>query len=162
MFLNIAGNEAKSSITPQPQGNFIQPNAVDIDIQKVYKISNTLFTLDANNTKTHRLRDEMAPSSDGFWFLAPGVYEFVSGFEIEIDKSECGWIITRSTLVRNGCFATSGLYDSGYHGVVGGVLHVSGGPVKIQRGSRIAQFILTQAETLNMYNGSYGRGKDNY
>lgn len=155
MFLNIAGNTCKSTIVPSPQQQSIQPNAVDIDIDVAYKIYDTIFTIDNSNNKTHRDRQKIQCDQDGFWFFVPGVYEFSSTFNVQIAEQECGWLITRSTFVRNGCFVTSGLYDSGYNGIIGGVLHVCGGPVKIQRHSRIAQFVLTDSESIGLYGGNY-------
>ena len=35
---------------------------------------------------------------------------------VSIEEGYAGFVITRSTLNRNGVFITSGLYDSGYHG----------------------------------------------
>ena len=60
---------------------------------------------------------------------------------------------------RNGVFITSGLYDSGYHGVMAGALHVRGGKTYIKKGTRVGQFIMFEAETLSLYDGSYGIGK---
>jgi len=75
---------------------------------------------------------------------------------VTIGPDEAGWVITRSTLNRNGVFITSGLYDSGYSGVMAGAMHVRGGPVRIKKGTRVAQFLLFKAEALTLYNGSYG------
>ena len=79
---------------------------------------------------------------------------------VKIPEGYAGWVITRSTLNRNGLFITSGLYDSGYHGVMAGALHVEGGPAKIEKGTRVAQFLMFEAETLSMYDGDYGIGKE--
>ena len=79
--------------------------------------------------------------------------------EVSIEEGYAGFVITRSTLNRNGVFITSGLYDSGYHGVMAGCLQVRVGPMKIQRGTRVGQFLLFKAETLSLYDGSYGIGK---
>jgi deoxycytidine triphosphate deaminase len=79
---------------------------------------------------------------------------------INVGEGEAGWVITRSTLNRNGLFITSGLYDSGYHGVMAGVLHVTVGPAKIKKGTRIGQYLSFNAESLKLYDGSYGIGKD--
>ena len=78
---------------------------------------------------------------------------------VSVGEGYAGYVITRSTLNRNGLFITSGLYDSGYHGVMAGCLHVRVGPAKIKKGTRVGQFILFEAETLSMYDGSYGIGK---
>ncbi len=78
---------------------------------------------------------------------------------IRVGEGEAGWVITRSTLNRNGCYITSGLYDSGYHGVMAGVLHITIGDVRIKKGTRIGQYISFEAEALKLYDGDYGVGK---
>jgi deoxycytidine triphosphate deaminase len=79
---------------------------------------------------------------------------------VTIPEGYAGWVITRSTLNRNGLHITSGLYDSGYNGVMAGLLHVAHGPATIQRGSRVGQFLMFDAETLSTYDGDYGIGKE--
>jgi deoxycytidine triphosphate deaminase len=79
---------------------------------------------------------------------------------IEVGEGEAGWVITRSTLNRNGVFLTSGLYDSGYHGVMAGVMHVTCGTMKIKPGTRIGQYLSFDSESLSKYDGSYGIGKE--
>ena len=78
---------------------------------------------------------------------------------INVGADEAGWVITRSTLNRNGLFITSGLYDTGYHGVMAGVLHVGVGPARIKQGTRIGQYLSFTAENLSSYDGDYGVGK---
>lgn len=134
----------------------IQPNAVDLRLDKVFKIHNSLFELDAKNNKVHRGSTFIEPDENGFWNLEPGSYEVIMENIITVGEDEAGWVITRSTLNRNGCFITSGLYDSGYNGVMAGVLHVTCGPIKIQKGSRVGQYLSFKAESLKQYNGSYG------
>jgi deoxycytidine triphosphate deaminase len=79
---------------------------------------------------------------------------------VTIGDGEAGWVITRSTLNRNGVFITSGLYDSGYSGVMAGAMHVTTGPIKIRRGTRVAQFLLFKSESIGKYTGSYGASSE--
>ena len=79
---------------------------------------------------------------------------------INLSEGEAGWVITRSTLNRNGVFLTSGLYDSGYRGMMAGAMHITCGPLKIKKGTRVGQFLLFKSETLKLYDGDYGLGKD--
>jgi dCTP deaminase/dUTP pyrophosphatase len=109
--------------------------------------------------KRHRETKEIRPDEDGWWRLDPGSYEIVMQGTVSIGADEAGWVITRSSLNRNGCFITSGLYDSGYEGVMAGVLHINNGPMMVQRGTRVGQFLLFKAEALNQYDGDYGTGK---
>ena len=78
---------------------------------------------------------------------------------ISVGAYEAGWVITRSTLNRNGVFITSGLYDSGYHGVMAGAMHVTTGPMWLRRGTRVGQFLLFKSQALKKYDGDYGIGK---
>jgi deoxycytidine triphosphate deaminase len=137
-----------------------QPNAVDLRLDKIYKIKEDVFEI-SNDHKKHRGTNyEVQPDRNGFFFLEPGHYEVVMENIVHVGESEAGWVITRSTLNRNGLFLTSGLYDSGYHGVMAGVLHVTIGPARIKKGTRIGQYLSFDAEMLKAYDGDYGIGKE--
>lgn len=136
--------------------NRIQPNAFDFKISRVFRFKTDLFVLNEDDSKTHRQQEEVFPDENGFWTLTEGDYNVLTDTECKISEGEAGFVIQRSSLNRNGIFLTSGLYDSGFDNTVGCVMHVNG-VFKVQRGSRIGQFILTKAETLKLYNGSYNR-----
>jgi deoxycytidine triphosphate deaminase len=155
---HIASDKSLSNLTAvQPQD--IQPNAVDLRLGKVFKIKSAAFSIDEEK-KQHRGSNEIQVQPDGYYHLDPGSYEVIMENEIEVAEGEAGWVITRSTLNRNGVFITSGLYDSGYHGVMAGVMHVSIGPMRIKPGTRIGQYLNFKSETLRMYAGDYGKGKE--
>ena len=136
-----------------------QPNAVDLRIQDVFNLRTAEFRSEGDK-KVHRGSDKINVDEHGNWTLLPGIYEIVMENIVKIPEGYAGWVITRSTLNRNGLFITSGLYDSGYHGVMAGLLHVKGGSAVLQRGSRVGQFLLFESETLSKYDGSYGIGKE--
>jgi deoxycytidine triphosphate deaminase len=101
----------------------------------------------------------MFPDGEGYYNLGIGSYEVVMENIIHVGPFEAGWVITRSTLNRNGCYITSGLYDTGYHGVMAGVLHVTTGPARIKQGTRIGQYLSFNSESLSSYDGDYGINK---
>jgi len=154
---HILGPQSKSTLFNVCNGDS-QPNAVDLRLDKVFKILPNAFVID-NENKKHRGTEEMQPDESGFFHLAPGAYEIVMENIIRVGEGEAGWVITRSTLNRNGCYITSGLYDSGYHGVMAGVLHVTNGLAVIKKGTRVGQFLLFDSESLHLYDGDYGIGK---
>lgn len=154
---HIMGENSKSSLTNVQEGD-VQPNAVDLRLGKVFAIKDAVFEV-SNEHKKHRGSDEIQPDADGYYNLEPGSYEVVMENIIRVGDDEAGWVITRSTLNRNGCFLTSGLYDTGYHGVMAGVLHVSIGNARIKQGTRIGQYLSFNAEALHHYDGDYGVGK---
>lgn len=136
-----------------------QPNAVDLRVEKIFRLKDAQFQL-IGDMKKHRGSEELNVDEFGCWTLQPGVYEIIMENIVNVPEGYAGWVITRSTLNRNGLFITSGLYDSGYNGVMAGALHVEHGEAVIQRGSRVAQFLMFEAETLSMYDGDYGIGKE--
>jgi deoxycytidine triphosphate deaminase len=153
--IHIASNLTNSTASSLQQAD-IQPNAIDLRLKKVFRIDgNDVFSIDEEHKK-HRGTVEVQPSEDGFIYLEPGHYEVVMENEVIIGEGEAGWVITRSTLNRNGVFITSGLYDSAFRGPVAGVMHVNVGPMKVKPGTRVAQFLLFKAEMLHHYNGDYG------
>jgi deoxycytidine triphosphate deaminase len=154
---HIMGPNSKSTLTQVAEGDS-QPNAVDLRLGKVFKINDSLFEV-SNEHKKHRGSFEMKVDPEGYYNLPVGQYEVVMENIIHVGEGEAGWVITRSTLNRNGCFLTSGLYDSGYHGVMAGVLHVTVGPARIKQGTRIGQYLSFDAEALHLYDGDYGVNK---
>lgn len=155
---HIMGANSKSGLTNVQEGD-VQPNAVDLRLGKVFKINDEIFEI-SNEHKKHRgTAYELQPDAEGYYFLEPGHYEVVMDNIIRVGGQEAGWVITRSTLNRNGLFITSGLYDSGYHGAMAGVLHVMVGPAKIKKGTRIGQYLSFDAEALSSYDGDYGINK---
>lgn len=154
---NIGSVLTKSVLSNMEDGD-VQPNAVDLRLGKVLWISSNEFLIDEER-KVHRGTVEMIVDTDGYYRLEPGHYEVVMQNKISVGRDEAGWVITRSTLNRNGVFLTSGLYDTGYNGVMAGVMHVTVGPMRIKPGTRIGQYLCFDAQALSTYDGSYGDGK---
>ena len=133
----------------------IQQNAVDLRVKSIRRILPTMFILDEER-KVHRDTIEVGLDEDGYWNLEPGSYEFTTAHIIQVGEDEAGFVITRSTLNRNGVFVTSGNYDSGYHGAQAGCLHVTSGPMKLKPGTRIGQMLIWKAQAIKQYDGDYG------
>lgn len=137
----------------------IQPNGVDLRLGKVFNIQPTLFTID-DDQKIHRDIQEEPTDSDEYYYLKPGLYLGVMQNEIEVASEEAGFVITRSTLMRNGVIVSSGLYDSGYSGSMSALIQVCVGDMRIKKGTRIGQYISFEAMMANKYAGDYGRNKE--
>ena len=167
MLINIAGVDSNSELIPPPDDAQIQPNAVDLRVDYIYEMSGR-FTLSDNHKESRSTRPhepiakwDATMGVDVYsWILQPGAYEVQFAGKIQIAEDEAGWVISRSSLIRNGCILTSGLYDSGYEGHIGGVLYVSGGEFLLEKDTRLGQFLTVKAESLHQYNGSYGTGSE--
>ena len=159
--IHLHSNESNSSLDQWIQEQ-IQPNAMDLKVDKIFAVKfENKFSI-SEDGKTHRGSVEIKPDNNGWWNLGPGTYEIIMEGEITIGPDEAGWVITRSTLNRNGVFLTSGLYDSGYKGVMAGAMHIMGNKLTttaIKKGTRVGQFLLFKAQAVNQYDGDYGTGK---
>ena len=155
---HIQSPNSRSTLTNVEQKD-IQPNAVDLRVDKIFHVSGKDFTI-SEEAKEHRGSEEIQPDMDGWFYFPIGLYEVVMQNIINVGKDEAGWVITRSTLNRNGLFLTSGLYDTGYNGVMAGMLHVNIGPARIKKGTRIGQYLNFEAESVKVYDGSYGLDKE--
>lgn len=168
---------ARTRLTCVREGDY-QSNAVDIRLDRVWKFNQdrdewkfnqnrnewkynqdrdeeNLFII-SDDKKIHAKRTEIFPDYNDFFQLQPGCYEICFENQINVAEGEVGWVITRSTLNRNGAFITSGLYDSGYNGPMAGALHISI-PTAIKKGTRIGQYLIMSSESEGVYNGDYGR-----
>jgi len=157
MLLHPESETTLTSFTNVEDGD-VQPNAIDLRLDSVFEIDDTLFVLD-DDQKVHRKKIQLNPDKDGYFWLDPGHYEVLMKNVITVGQNEAGFVITRSTLNRNGIFLTSGLYDSGYDGFMAGVLHVNCGKAKIKKGARIGQYLNFESESKGMYDGDYGKDK---
>lgn len=155
---NIASESNNSKLSNVKEGD-VQPNAVDLRLDKIFEINDSPFIL-SEEQKLHRGSTLIEPDVDGYFRLKQGSYEITFQNIVTIAEGDAGFVITRSTLNRNGVFITSGLYDSGYEGVMAGALHVTSGRFDVKRGTRLGQFLLFDAEALSMYDGSYGLKKE--
>lgn len=156
--IHINNPYTKSNATNIQDGD-VQPNAIDLRVDKILKINSDLFEI-SNESKKHRSSTKIELDSEGYFNLDIGEYEVVMSNMITIGENEAGWLVTRSTLTRNGCIIVSGLYDSGFSGFAAGTLHIKSGPVRIKHDTRLAQFILVESKSIGMYNGDYGLNRD--
>lgn len=138
----------------------IQPNGIDIRINKLYRVPNSMAYL-LEDKRYIPPAEEITPWEHhpeefrNCFYLHPGsVFEFETELKVKVPDNYIGIIHQRSTLSRAGVLVTSGIYDSGYEGLIAGQLH-SWTPLYLERGVRIAQFILLPATSRGRYSGIY-------
>lgn len=137
----------------------VQPNAIDFMLDEVWSINlaNTFIVSEGGKQMRGGAKIEPVEQRDGsgdFWNLDNIVYDCLSNMYVELPDGVSAMLVTRSTFVRNGLFIVSGLYDSGFKGHIGFVLH-SPAMTKIKVGTRIGQIIFVEASSAGMYAGSY-------
>lgn len=155
MFIHIKGSS--ETVVTEVSEDMVQPNAIDVKINRVYQLLSAAAIPKEGKTAPADVKE--IACDDSFFYLHPGVYSFDAAHEVEMAEGEVGFLIPRSSLTRNGVDIRSGLYDSGYKGGINGLLVVHNS-INIEKGARVAQFVICKAEAVAQYNGQYQKKEE--
>ena len=134
----------------------IQPNTIDLRINKVFRIGAGPMHIDEDK-KEHRKSIEQKVDEDGNYVLDHGAcYEIQSNQHVDIAEGEIAILLGRSTFNRNGVLIISSIYDSGFKDYAGATLYNIGGETTVKPNTRFAHLVIAKAETLHKYDGDYG------
>lgn len=136
-----------------------QPQQIgwDLTIQKITQIQGGSIFIEKAEIQEYK-EVEIDDYGDGkeCWMLAPGVYSLTFDQGIKLDGSHWAKIIQRSSLLRVGTQIISSVFDCGFEcNNIGATMFVNI-PVKIEKGARIAQIIISEnyeVEADNLYGG---------
>jgi len=73
---------------------------------------------------------------------------------IAVPEGHVGFVLPRSTLLRNGCTLETAVWDAGYEGRGEGLLQVHH-EIELRPGARVGQFLLAAADHDGEYDGDY-------
>ena len=135
----------------------VQPNGVDLTLGAVYEQVEAGHL--GRSGKTVGERRSVEPEVEGTddvptYRLEPGGYVAEYGERIRIPDDHVGFVLPRSSLMRNSCMLNTAVWDAGYEGRGEGLLEVHHG-ITIEQGARFAQFVLAAADHEGTYDGSY-------
>jgi deoxycytidine triphosphate deaminase len=140
----------------------VQPNSIDLTVDKIYTMSGTLVLY---KDKTNRKLPEYTPLKtfeyEGLemYRLEPGNrYQVEFKEQLNLPKDICAITLVRSSMAKSGCTGENGLFDSGYSGGTGMMVSVQDESY-IQVGASIAQMIFFETEASKLYNGYYQNSK---
>jgi len=136
------------------ESEWIQPNAIDISADRLFKMDLESPFYIGDREKHHRDRIEVPVDKDRIWNLSAGSYDFISKVYVNMPTETVGWVRVRSTFNRNGVNVGSGFYDSGYKGPICGTLYVTG-VSQIKQGTPVGQFIFAKSDSEGVYAGGY-------
>lgn len=159
MAIVVVNTEHSTTTLSNIDETCMQQAAVDLRLEQVWHMRG-MFTIDEDR-KVMRTTNPATIDEEGYYNLGDGTYEVSFDHDIAIGADEASLVITRSTLVRNGCQLVSGIWDCGFQGRGGCCLHVRGGGLRIKPGTRIGQFVTWKvANPQGIYNGDYGLSTD--
>lgn len=164
MFINPKTAIEKGWITgianPDKQ---VQPNAIDFTADQAFEVSHFDFYI-SESGKQMRGGEPLATRTTFFEpenkesFIIPGrdMLDFLSDVYVELPEGVAAQLVIRSTLSRNGLLLTSGLYDSGFKGHIGFLLHnLHEYDAIIAKGTRVGQIVFIAADSAGTYAGGY-------
>jgi deoxycytidine triphosphate deaminase len=152
----------------------VQPNAIDFTADRAFRIDFKPFYVSeeqkvmrgsvpaARRTVSGTSPHDPLCQVEGnqAWLLSTsGTYrslDILSDMFVKLPEGVAAQLIIRSTLARNGLILRSGLYDSGFEGHIGCVIHnLHNWDAYIAPGTRVGQIFFVEAGTSGMYSGSY-------
>jgi deoxycytidine triphosphate deaminase len=165
MFINPKTAIEKGWIKGNIQEKNIQPNAIDFTVDTLHGVNSSDPFILSETGKKMRKTNEMvaeelvhssfAPGINGWWLQRDNLYDAMSDLIVDLPEGIAALLVARSTLTRNGLFVTSGLYDSGFKGHIGVVIHNRSGEAFLEKGVRIGQIIFVASENAGVYAGGY-------
>ncbi|EMA41461.1 deoxyuridine 5'-triphosphate nucleotidohydrolase [Halococcus hamelinensis] len=139
----------------------VQPNGVDLTLEAVFEQREPgRIGIEGKEVGVrHRRREHVV---EGFgendatdpYYLPPGGYVARYTEIVRIPEGHVGFIYPRSSLLRNSCMLNTAVWDAGYEGRGEGLLQVHH-DIEIERGARVAQLVLCEADHDDVYDGSY-------
>jgi len=141
----------------------VQPNGVDLTLAAVHEPREPGRI--SRHSKEVGERQEVEVEEIGehvpdTYYLPRGGYVVAYAETVAIPEGHVGFIFPRSTLLRNACMLNTAVWDAGYEGRGEGFLQVFQ-DIQIERGARIGQLVLAEAEHEGTYGGDYqGEGLD--
>ncbi|MFB6161947.1 MAG: deoxyuridine 5'-triphosphate nucleotidohydrolase [Halococcoides sp.] len=133
----------------------VQPNGVDLRIESVHEPTEPgRIARDGKRVADRREVDPHDEDGQAVYHLDPGGYIVAYEDRIAIPDEHVGLLLPRSTLLRNGATLETAVWDAGYEGRGEGLLIVHH-PIEIERGARIGQLIVAEADHSGTYDGSY-------
>ena len=133
----------------------VQPNGVDLTLGRVERQTGPGRIAADGKTVGEREGVETTTRDGDEWYaLDPGYY--VAGYaeRVRVPEGHVGFVYPRSSLMRNSCMLHTAVWDAGYEGKGEGLLEVHH-DVEIERGARIGQLVLAEADHDDTYDGDY-------
>lgn len=145
-----SGSFVAEQVSPTTETQ-VQPNGVDLTVDALL----TQTAPGALTTTGKSVGDrEPIDLEDGRYRLSTGAYIVQYAERLSVPEEHIGFVLPRSTLLRNMSTLHTAVWDAGYEGRGEGLLTI-GGEIEIEPGARIGQFVLAGADHAGVYDGSY-------
>ena len=162
MLLNA--NQVEQMLVTNGKGKKAQVG-YDLTVKDVKAIRGGILYADETQLEPYDQIETMSvQKKDGdhreVWSLKPGIYSVTFEQGCKLDDQTTAFIRQRSSVLRMGGTVTSGVYDPGFEvDEMGGVMTLTK-TVVIEKGARLAQIIMFENNSAELYDGQWQKGKD--
>jgi dUTP pyrophosphatase len=152
----------------------VQPNGVDLTLEAVYEQrepgrigrddkeigerreleTEGVAPRATESSSGQRPRGQVAADAPETYYLTAGGYVVQYAETVHVPENHVGYLYPRSSLLRNSCMLNTAVWDAGYEGKGEGLLEVHH-DIELEKGARIAQLVLAEADHESTYAGSY-------
>ena len=132
----------------------VQPNGVDLTLGTVYEQVDPGRLGRSDKTIGERRTVDPEEGDVPTYRLGPGGYVAEYGERVRIPEGHVGFVLPRSSLMRNSAMLHTAVWDAGYEGRGEGLLETHH-EIAVERGARFAQFVLAAADHEGTYEGDY-------
>ena len=148
----------------------VQPNAIDFTVDNIFAVNHNDMCIISELKEERQMRGSQPlaisnVTDDGReWYTlsAHDSYDCLSDVYVDLPDGVACKLIIRSTFNRNGIFLTSGLYDTGYKGHIGFMLHNRSGLALIERGVRVGQIEFYASDSAGQYSGGWNHAQNTH
>ena len=142
----------------------VQQQGVDVRVDNISLVGGYGFIPASGRTQlgTRKEMNTFIVKDKEVYALSPGYYEVTLLESCKIPNNCVLNYKTRSSLVRCGAVVHSGQFDAGFETEVMGCFIEVMHPIRIERGARIAQAIVTETYSVgdnDLYNGQWQKDK---
>ena len=131
----------------------VQPNGVDLTLEAILEpVEPGWIGRDGTSVGDRRTIEPSEPERS--YRLDPGGYVARYGEIVAIPEDHVGFVLPRSSLMRNGATLETAVWDAGYEGRGEGLLTVEH-EIELEQDARIGQFVLAEAAASGTYEGTY-------
>lgn len=133
----------------------------DLTLKNVSKVQGGLVLKDKTIVNDYQ---PVMPTLNGYgqymYHLEPGVYSLTFDQGCQLDETHTAFIRHRSSVLRCGGVITSGVYDPGFTVEEMGAILVLGEKMVVEKGARVAQIVIMENATAELYDGQWQGSKD--
>lgn len=133
----------------------------DLTLKSINKVNGGVVMKDKTTIFPY---DEIAPTinDDGkfVYIIEPGTYSLTFEQGCELDANHTAFIRHRSSVLRAGGIITSGVYDPGFTVDEMGAMLIATERIVLEKGARIAQIVMMENLTAELYDGQWQKEKD--